>query len=153
MAKKSSNECIIAALMSNGTIKDAAAALGITERTIYDRMNDGDFKALYLSAKADVIRKATCNLNKQIGAAVDTIVSIMNDSEVNAAIRLQAAQTILNNANKFAERLTVGDDRLIEEMKENDYSYFSLQCLSFCIIPIFSYKRRGISIMEDHYAK
>lgn len=126
MAKKSSNECIIAALMSNGTIKDAAAALGITERTIYDRMSDGDFKALYMSAKADVIRKATCNLNKQIGAAVDTIVSIMNDSEVNAAIRLQAAQTILNNANKFAERLSIGEERVIEEQKENEFSFLPI---------------------------
>lgn len=29
----------------------------------------------------------------------------MNDKEVTPAVRLQAAQTILNNAGKFAERL------------------------------------------------
>ena len=30
----------------------------------------------------------------------------MTDKEVNPATRLQAAQTIINNAGKFAERLT-----------------------------------------------
>ena len=51
MAKTVSDEVIISALMSNGTIKAAAAAVGVTERTIYDRMSSGDFKALYKSAK------------------------------------------------------------------------------------------------------
>ena len=40
MAKNSavSDEEIIAALINNGTIRAAAAAAGIAERTIYDRM-------------------------------------------------------------------------------------------------------------------
>lgn len=39
-------------------------------------------------------------------AAIDAVAEIMTDKEVNAAVRLQAAQTIINNAGKFAERLT-----------------------------------------------
>lgn len=39
-------------------------------------------------------------------AAIDAVAEIMTDKEVNAAVRLQAAQTIINNAGKFADRLT-----------------------------------------------
>lgn len=120
MAKTVSDEKIIAALMSNGTIKAAAVAVGVTERTIYDRMGNGEFKALYKSAKADVVRKAIFELNNQVGAAVDTIVSIMTNEEINPAIRLQAAQTILNNANKFAERLSE-DESSVSTQKENNF--------------------------------
>jgi len=41
-----------------------------------------------------------------LAAAIDAVADIMTDKEVNPATRLQAAQTIINNAGKFAERLT-----------------------------------------------
>lgn len=120
MGKKVTNEQIVAALMSHGTQKEAAAALGITERTIYDRMSEGDFKSLYKSAKADVVRKAVASLNNHIGEAIDTIVSIMNSEDANPAVRLQAAQSILNNAGKFAERLSE-DENNVSIQKENSF--------------------------------
>lgn len=123
MAKVISDEVIIAALMNNGTIKDAAAAVGISERTLYDRMNNGSFKEQYQSAKADLVRKAVYELNKQIGTAVNTVVEIMNDSTVNPAIRLQAAQTILNNANKFSDRLNGDEQRVIDQKEDNMFSF------------------------------
>lgn len=122
MAKTISDEVIISALMSNGTIKAAAAVVGVTERTIYDRMSNGEFKALYKSAKADVVRKAIFELNNQIGAAVETVVQIMNDETINPAIRLQAAQTILNNANKFAVRLCDDENSVSEQKRDNAFS-------------------------------
>ncbi|MCR5836709.1 MAG: hypothetical protein K6G88_09390 [Lachnospiraceae bacterium] len=124
MAKTISDEIIISALISNGTIKAAANSIGVTERTIYDRMSSGEFKALYKSVKADVVRKAVFELNNQIGAAVETIVTIMQDQEINPAIRLQAAQTILNNANKFAERLNTDENRVSEEKEKAVFSLF-----------------------------
>lgn len=122
MAKTISDEVIISALISNGTIKAAANAVGISERSIYDRMSSGEFKALYKSAKADVVRKAIFELNNQIGAAVETVVSIMRDNEINPAIRLQAAQTILSNANKFSERLNIDENRIVAQKESNAFS-------------------------------
>ena len=104
--KAISNEEIIAALLQHGTIKEAAAAAGTTPRTIYDRMNDRDFRAEYMEAKNDIIRKAVFSINEKLSAAIDAVADIMTDKDNNPAIRLQAAQTILNNAGKFAERLT-----------------------------------------------
>ena len=104
--KAISNEEIIAALLQHGTIKDAAAAAGTTPRTVYDRMNDRDFRAEYMEAKNDIIRKAVFTINEKLSAAIDAVAEIMTDKDNNPAVRLQAAQTILNNAGKFAERLT-----------------------------------------------
>lgn len=42
-AQAVSDEQIIAALLNNGTLKTAAAAAGISERALYDRMNNGTF--------------------------------------------------------------------------------------------------------------
>ena len=103
--KKVENEVIISALLQYGTIKDAAAALSITPRAIYDRMRETEFSAAYMEARNDVLRAGLHNLNEKVGAAIEEIASIMTDKDVNAAIRLQAAQTILTHAGKFAERL------------------------------------------------
>ena len=122
MAKAVSDEQIIAALLHNGTLKDAAAAVGIPARTLYDRMNTGEFQALYKAAKADIIRAAVINLNKQVQAAIDTVVEVMQDTENNPAVRLQAAQTILNNAGKFAARLQADETGVIAQLESNRFN-------------------------------
>lgn len=101
-----SNEEIIAALLQHGTIKAAADAAGVGIRTIYDRMNEREFRAEYAQAKADIVRQAVFSINGKLAAAIEAVADIMTDKEVNPATRLQAAQTIINNAGKFAERLT-----------------------------------------------
>ena len=126
MAKEKaiSDEQIIAALLDHGTIRAAAQAAGISERTLYDRMNKGDFQALYKAAKADLIRAAVLNINRQLQAAIDTVVEVMQDPDNNAAVRLQAAQTILNNAGKFAQRLQVDETSVLIQRENDRFSIF-----------------------------
>lgn len=104
--KNISNETMIEALIQFGTVREAAENLGCKVRTIYNRMNnDPEFIEEFNAAKKDITRKAVASFNNKISLAIDEIFSIMTDKSVNAAIRLQAAQTILNNAGKFADRL------------------------------------------------
>lgn len=100
-----SNEEIIAALLQHGTLREAAQAAGVSPRTIYDRMNDREFSAEYMAAKNDIMRSAVFKMNESLSAAVDAITDIMNDPKNNAAVRLQAAQTLLNNAGKYTKCL------------------------------------------------
>lgn len=100
-----SDEEITAALLSNGTVRAAAAVVGISERALYDRMNTDNFQTLYKAAKADLLRGVVFDLERQMQAAVNTVCAIMEDESNNPAIRLQAAQTILNNAGRFAKHL------------------------------------------------
>ncbi len=122
--KKIENEVVISALLQHGTIKDTAAALNITPRAIQDRMKDAEFTAAYMEARNDVLRAALHNLNSKVGAAINEIAAIMQDKEVNAAIRLQAAQTILTHAGKFSDRLAHDE---FESRQTNDP--FSLNIL------------------------
>ena len=125
MAKKNtavSDEEIIAALLESGTVRAAAAKTGLTARTVYERMGDRDFKAAYNSAKADIVRQAVFSINGKLAAAIDAVADIMNDKNTNAAVRLQAAQTIINNASKFAERLTA-DERRTSEYTKDPFSF------------------------------
>lgn len=120
-AQAVSDEQIIAALLNNGTLKAAASAAGISERALYDRMNNGNFQALYRAAKADLIRAAVFNLNNQLQEAVNTVAEIMADKENNPAIRLQAAQTILNNAGKFSQRLQIDENSVIAQAESSRF--------------------------------
>ena len=110
-----SDEEIIAALLNNGSIQQAAEALQIAPRTIYDRMGTRDFRAAYSAAKSDIIRAAVLTLNRNVSAAVGTITGIMNDTEAAPAVRLQAAKLILEHAGKFADRLTAADAYTAEQ--------------------------------------
>lgn len=116
MAKQTAvtDEEIIAALIASGTITEAAAKVGISTRTIYDRMATKDFKTLYHGAKTDIIRAAVLKINKTLTDAIETVSEIMTDKEVNPATRLQAAQTIIGNAAKFSDRLQREETNNIE---------------------------------------
>ncbi len=120
-AKAISDEQLIAALLNHGTIKAAASAAGISERALYDRMNTGDFQVLYKAAKADLIRAAVFSINGKLQEAIDTVAEIMANQENNPAIRLQAAQTILNTACKFTQRLAADEQSTITQAESNSF--------------------------------
>lgn len=113
------DETLIAALLSNGSQKAAAAAVGVDPRTIYNRMQDGEFMALYKAAKADILRQTVAALAAQTTAAVDIIAEIMTDKAVNAAVRLQAAQTILNSSSRYNEHLQTAENVAAAQAESN----------------------------------
>ena len=118
------DEAIIAALLDHGTIRAAAEAVGLSERTIYDRMSDGEFQAPYRAAKSDLVRAALLRINRHLERAIDTVAGIMEDEDNNAAVRLQAAQTIINNAGKFAQRLQTNETGVLSQQEINKFSVF-----------------------------
>ena len=116
-AQAVSNEEIIAAILQHSTIKEAAAAVGISTRSIYDRMEERAFRSEYMAAKDDIIRGAVFNINRRLSEAVDTVAAIMTDTSANPATRLQAAQVLLSNAAKLSEKLYEGERISRELMK------------------------------------
>ncbi len=109
-----SDEEIIAALLSSGSIQEAAQAVGIAPRTIYDRMGTREFRAVYSAAKSDIIRQAVFSMCGNIAAAVNVIIGIMNNEENPAGTRLSAAKLLLDNAGKFTDRLSEADKTTAE---------------------------------------
>lgn len=97
--------------MNSSTIAQAAQAVNLSQRAIYDRMGDSEFKAQYKAAKAAILRGAVNSISSRIAEAIETTAAIMQNEDNNPAVRLQAAQTILNNAGKYLERLNTADQQ------------------------------------------
>lgn len=121
MAKKISDEELIAALISCGTMKAAAETVGVTQRTVYDRMQDGEFKARYKAVKADIVRRAVFDINSKLGAALDTVLEIMQDKNNRPETRLQAADKVFLYADKFAKRLSTDEHAVSQQISSNNF--------------------------------
>ena len=104
MAKKRlTNEAIVAALITEGSIKGAAATLTCTARTLYERMKEPAFKALYAKARADMLKDACAQLQGHLSEAVATLAAIMKDTETAPQTRANCAVSILQYAGRFTE--------------------------------------------------
>ena len=115
MGKRLCNEVIISALLSEGSIKAAAEALGCKEQTIYTRMKQEDFQQQYAQARAELTKAATAKLQGHLGTAVDTLVEIMTDDTVPKQTRVYSAINILQIAKQYTQ--TEMAERLIEVEK------------------------------------
>lgn len=84
-------------------------------------MSTGEFQALYKAAKTDIIRAVVFNINNRLQEAVNTIADIMTDPGNSPAVRLQAAQTILNSVGKFAQRLQDEETDTLTQFDNNRF--------------------------------
>ena len=101
--KRLQDEEIVAALIENGSIKAAAAALKCTARTLYDRMKAPAFRDLYAQAKAEILKAATAKLQGNLCGAIDTLTTIMKDPETAKQTRANCAVSILQYSARFTE--------------------------------------------------
>ena len=102
-------EQAIGALLSEQTLGGAAEQAGIGEATLRRWLKQPDFLADYREARREVVEKAVAQLQQSSWAASTTLVRLLGSP--SDSIRLRAAQTILDQANKgielidFEERL------------------------------------------------
>lgn len=117
--KRLTDEEIITALITEGSIKGAAASLKCTVRTLYDRMKKAEFKKLYAQAKADILKAATAKLQGNLCGAIDTLADIMKDPETAKQTRANCAVSILQYGAKFTETTDILERlEAIEEAQE-----------------------------------
>jgi hypothetical protein len=99
-----------AVLLSGGTtITLAAEQTGITRVTLHEWLkNDDNFIAHLNSLKHDLMDSASAGLQASVSLAIETINSIMIDSD-NDIVRLNAAKEVLNRSG-INNALTIGSD-------------------------------------------
>ena len=99
-----------AVLLSGGTtITLAAEQTGITRVTLHEWLkNDDNFIAHLNSLKHDLMDSARAGLQASVALAIETINSIMSDSD-NDVVRLSAAKEVLNRAG-INNAQTIGSD-------------------------------------------
>jgi len=102
--KKRNDEILIAALISNPTIKAAATACGVSERYIYGRLRDLAFKEKYDAARREVLEQSTAFIQGIVSEAITKMRDVMNDPDASQQTQLNAAESILRNSLKLTEQ-------------------------------------------------
>jgi len=103
-------EQAIGALLSEQTLGAAADQAGISEATVRRWLKQPEFLSAYREARRQVVEKSIAQLQQSSWAASTTLIRLLASG--SDSIRLRAAQTILDQANKglelidFEERLT-----------------------------------------------
>ena len=108
------DEKLITALATCGSVNATATQLGIAESTIYRRLQENEFRAKLEIVKGDILREFKASYLEASERARATIESMMDNDKINPAIRLQACQTIINTAVKFVELSERAEDRALK---------------------------------------
>ena len=93
----------IAALLSHRTIEEAAQAVKIGTNTLLRWMKEPEFDAAYRAARRQAVHQSIARLQQATGAAAITVLKLMTDVNVPAAIRLRAAECVFDHAMKGVE--------------------------------------------------
>ena len=101
--REGADPALVAALAAGRTAQDAAREAGVSERTVYRRLDDPAFKRRVEEAKAEMLGRAVAMLTSASVEAVETLRGLL-DSELDFA-RLAAARAILDVGHRYREQL------------------------------------------------
>ena len=101
------DELILSALLSNPTVKAAAAACGVCETQIYARLRTPAFKEKYDKARHELLQQTTAYLQGIAGEAIQKMYSVMNDPDASHQVQLNAAEAITRNNLKMTEQVDI----------------------------------------------
>ena len=96
-------EQAIAARLTRPSIEDAARLAGVGEKTLRRWLREPQFEVRYLRARREVVSQTIARLQQATGAAGVTILKLMTDPNVPAAVRLRAAECVFDLAVKGIE--------------------------------------------------
>ena len=99
------DELIIAALISNPTVRAAAAACGVSETQIYARLRQPDFKERYDQARREVLQQSAAYLQGIVSDAIRKMYELMNDPDTAPQIQLNAAIAITRTQQTMTEQI------------------------------------------------
>lgn len=96
------------ALLTSPTREKAAAAAGITSKTLRGYLSDPAFQTEYKKAFSALVEDATRQAQQAISPALSTLRGVMEDTDENAQARISAARSVL----EYSMRLTETTDIL-----------------------------------------
>lgn len=90
------DNALISALLTCPTIKQASDEVGLSEQAVYSRLRKPDFREKLQVARDNQFQVISSKLEDANFKALNTLVSILDDSEVSAGIKVRASQTLLD---------------------------------------------------------
>jgi hypothetical protein len=93
----------VAALLSHKSAEEAARAVDVNPNTLLRWLGVPEFRDAYRKARREAVHQAIARLQQATGAAGVTILKLMTDQNVPAAVRLRAAECVFDLAVKGIE--------------------------------------------------
>jgi transposase-like protein len=93
----------IAALLSQRNIEEAARTAGVGTRTLIRWLKLPEFGKEYRKARREAVHQSVARLQQATGAAATTVLKLMTDMNIPAAVRLRAAECVFDRAFKGVE--------------------------------------------------
>jgi len=115
----------IAALLTHRSVDEAARAVSLNPNTLLRWLQIPEFRAAYRKARREAVGQTTARLQQATGAAGAMVLKLMTDPNVPAAVRLRAAECVLDRATKSLELEDMEDriselERAAEESKKRN---------------------------------
>jgi AcrR family transcriptional regulator len=105
--RKSADAALIAALAGGATVRDAAAAAGVGEMTVYRRLKERDFRRQLDETRAEILTGAMARLSAAATDAVTTLTSLL--AAESESVRLGAARSILDAVLRWREQAELAE--------------------------------------------
>ena len=101
------DELILAALLSNPTVRAASKACGVSETQIYVRLRTPAFKERYDNARREVLQQSAAFIQGMVSEAIQKMRDVMNDPDASQQVQLNAAEAITRNSLKLTEQADI----------------------------------------------
>ena len=94
---------IAQAMFEHGSAQKAAAALGMSEVTVWRWTQKPEFQEAYSEVRREALSRSGSRLLHGANAAAATMVKVMLDPSVPPSVRLHAAERVMQHAEKTYE--------------------------------------------------
>jgi len=94
---KRGESTLLMALAGGASVAEAAGRAGLSERTVYRRLDDAAFRDEVASARSAMIERAVARLADAAAEAVDTLVELLAPP-TPASVRCSASRALLEAA-------------------------------------------------------
>ncbi|MBZ5600921.1 MAG: hypothetical protein LAO79_01290 [Acidobacteriia bacterium] len=111
----------IAALLSHRSIEEAAKAINVNSNTLLRWLEVPEFRDEYRRARRQAVYQAIARLQQATGVAGVTVLKLMTDPNVPAAVRLRAAECVFAHAIRGIELEDI-EERLAQLERSADES-------------------------------
>ena len=111
------DETILAALFDCASNREAAKAVGLSERAFYSRIRSPEFQRKLAEEKAQILEHASNAAESRINAAVNVMAEVMLDTENSGSVRTQAADALIRASLKLLEIHDIS--RRLEALERN----------------------------------
>jgi hypothetical protein len=96
-------EEVIAALLTQRNMEEAARAAGVAVRTLIRWMKLPEFQKAYREARRAAFGQSIARLQQGTSAAATTLIKLLVDPNTPASVRARVADSIFNHAAKAIE--------------------------------------------------